>query len=339
MTQGQSDINGAPSGTTFCLSGTHNWTLSPKSGDSLIGPATLNGGNSTSYAIEAGSASNVTLSNLEIENYTLADQQGAIHVPQPSAATGWTLLDLQVHDNGSGNGGAGANLGNGWQVDGGRYYNNRQEGLGGQVGNSVVVNGVQIDHNNFTNDSYTTRNIDCGYEAGGMKWTSNNVTVENSNVHDNACKGLWTDINANGAVIKNNTVTNNWDEGIFIEISSDATITGNTVTGNGFKDTSGSCGHAWLFCRAASRSPRVRHSTVTGNTVSGNCNGITGVQQHRPDGNPGLLENDTITGNSIAGPGGSSGAATDDNADLGAAHLDFAGNTISNGMNFCNLSC
>src|SRR6185503_17762526 len=32
MVNGQSDIDAAPSGTTFCLSGVHNWTLTPKSG-------------------------------------------------------------------------------------------------------------------------------------------------------------------------------------------------------------------------------------------------------------------------------------------------------------------
>ena len=35
MNNGQSDIDAAPAGTTFCLSGTHNWTLYPKSGDQL----------------------------------------------------------------------------------------------------------------------------------------------------------------------------------------------------------------------------------------------------------------------------------------------------------------
>ena len=40
---GQADIDGSPAGTTFCLSGVHNWTLRPKSGDRLVGPATLDG--------------------------------------------------------------------------------------------------------------------------------------------------------------------------------------------------------------------------------------------------------------------------------------------------------
>src|SRR5438128_7663326 len=50
MTAGQADINGHGAGTTFCLSGTHNWTLTPKAGDRLIGPAILDGGNTSAHA-------------------------------------------------------------------------------------------------------------------------------------------------------------------------------------------------------------------------------------------------------------------------------------------------
>src|SRR5262249_30999707 len=154
------------------------------------------------------------------------------------------LIDLSVHDNGTSAGGAGATLGAGWQVTGGRYFNNRQEGIGG-AGNNAVVDGAEIDHNNFTNDNYTNANIDCGFEAGGFKWVATHVTVTNSRVHDNACKGLWTDGGTHDSVITNNTIYNNWTEGIFIEISSGATITGNTVYGNGFRTNGNGC--AWLW--------------------------------------------------------------------------------------------
>lgn len=343
MNSGQADINAAPAGTTFCLSGVHNgWTLTPKSGDKLIGPATLNGTNSTTYAIEAGSATNVTVAYLEIENYTPGDQQGAIHVANLTGATGWMLLNDLVHDNGTPAGGSGANLGNGWAVIGGRYYNNRQEGLGGQVGDNVTVNSVQIDHNNFTDDSYTTRNISCGYEAGGFKWVSNGVTVEDSTISDNACKGLWADLNGDNATIKNNVVSGNWDEGIFIEISSGATITGNTVTDNGLHNYNGSPANAcnsgvWLFAGGITLAAS-DHATISNNTLAGNCRSLTGVQQSRPDGHPGLLEDDTWSNNTVAS-GGESGVATDDGANLAAANLVFTGNTFGAGVAFCDLSC
>src|SRR5207245_4921180 len=133
-------------------------------------------------------------------------------------------------------------------------HDNRQEGIGGAVGNGVTVDGVEIDHNDFTDTTYTRRNWSCGDEAGGFKWVTNNVTVKNSSIHDNACKGLWADLNGDSAVITNNVVANNWDEGIFIEISSGATITGNTVTGNGQRNyTGGGPGRPWLFGRGAAR--------------------------------------------------------------------------------------
>jgi hypothetical protein len=59
MTSGQADIDTHAQGTTFCLSGTHNWTLWPKTGDTVVGDA------------------------------------------RKAAATGWRLINLQVHDNGS----------------------------------------------------------------------------------------------------------------------------------------------------------------------------------------------------------------------------------------------
>ena len=55
-------------------------------------------------------------------------------------------------------------------------------------GNNVTVNGVELDHNNFTDSTYTKRQTDCGYEAGGMKFIANDVTVKNSSIHDNACE-------------------------------------------------------------------------------------------------------------------------------------------------------
>src|SRR6187200_3102734 len=69
MKAGQRDIDAAPSGTTFCLSGTHNWTLTPKSGDRFIGPAVLDGGNTTTSAFLGGGTASVTLANLEVRNY------------------------------------------------------------------------------------------------------------------------------------------------------------------------------------------------------------------------------------------------------------------------------
>src|ERR1700722_6194385 len=131
MTQGQADINNAPAGTTFCLTGTHNWTLTPKAGDSLIGPATLDGGNSTNFAIVA-TAPNVTVTSLTIQHYNngQGSQEGAIDIADDdgvkATASGWHLNGLDVGFNSS----AGSGSGDGWVFTGGRFHDNGQEGIG-----------------------------------------------------------------------------------------------------------------------------------------------------------------------------------------------------------------
>jgi parallel beta-helix repeat protein len=338
MLNGQADINAAPGGTTFCLSGTHNWDLTPKSGDRLIGPAVLDGGHTTAYAFEPGTATNVVLSQLEIRNYAPRYQMAAIMTNQSSS--GWTLQDLQVHDNGNSTGGTGAAVGPGWQITGGRYYNNRQKGLTDAYGSGATIDGVEIDHNNFTDDAYTAATVNCADDAGGFKWVADNVTVKNSSVHDNACVGLWSDANTHGATITNNQVYDNWSEGIFIEISHDATVSGNNVHGNGFRSFRGSCANLWLYGGGITLAAS-DNVTVTGNTVAGNCNGITGTQENRPDGNPGLLENVNVQYNNVSGPGGKTGvgAYPISIANLALRNITFANNTASNGMNACGLLC
>ena len=202
-----------------------------------------------------------------------------------------------------------------------------------------VLDSVEIDHNNFTDDTYTNRNTDCSFEAGGFKWVTGNVTVENSSIHDNACRGLWVDLNAKNATIINNQVYNNWDEGIFIEISSYATITGNTVYNNGWHCYEGAgSGCTWMFGGGIGLLSS-DHVEIANNNVHGNFNGIIGIQEDRPDGNPGLLENVSVHDNSIAGPGGKTGVIANNGADLTTRSITFSNNNISNGMTACGLSC
>ena len=342
MNNGQADIDSHAAGTTYCLSGTHNWKLIPKSGDKLIGNGTavLDGQNTNTWAIYVfdRDVDNVEVSNIEIRNYKVEYQRGAILSSQNDVSTGWILRNLRVHDNGTSAGGSGASLGPNWQVIGGRYYNNRQAGLS-HGASGVVVDGVEIDHNNFTNNSYTSANINCGDEGGGFKWAAlNGVTIKNSKIHDNACKGLWADFNGDNSVITNNQIYNNWDSGIFIEISTGSIITGNTLYGNGFHSDFGPTCYPFLWGGAITiaASDKVE---IANNTLYGNCSGITGVQQNRPDGTPGLLQSINVHNNSIAGPGGRTGTIADNGANLTNRNIIFTNNTLSNGMTFCNLQC
>jgi parallel beta-helix repeat protein len=338
MTRGQPDIAAHGPGTTFCLSGTHNWSLTPKARDRLIGPAILDGHRTREHAIVAR-APNVTLARLTIRHYINGDQDGAIHIDDDdhakATASGWHLNHLNVGFNSN----SGAGTGNGWIFTGGRFHDNHQEGIGGAMGHHVTINGTEIDHNDFTDTRYTKRKWDCGDEAGGVKWVTNYMTIKNSNIHNNACKGIWADLGASYTTITGNRVYNNWDEGIFIEISSRTTITGNVVTGNGKKNYNGDgSGCPWLFGGGITLNSS-DHVVIAHNTLSGNCNGITGIQQDRPDGNPGLLQDVSIHDNTVAGPGGVTGVSSDNGSDLRNRNIAFSNNKFKNRMSFCRYGC
>jgi parallel beta-helix repeat protein len=116
----------------------------------------------------------------------------------------------------------------------------------------------------------------CEWEAGGMKWDVGWVTIRNAHVHDNDCRGLWSDINARGALVEHNLVEDNWAEGIVYEISQDGVIRNNRVYRNGTRGA----GWYWDGGITVAASFNVE---IYGNRLSSNYNGITGVQQDRPD--------------------------------------------------------
>jgi hypothetical protein len=351
LVNGQADINARPTGTTFCMTGVHNWALSPKSGDTIIG-GILDGQGALEHAVLPTGA-NVTLTNVEVRNYKPISQQGAIQ--GGPGANGWTLNNIQAHDNGSvcpthggcdGGGlpgGYGAALFDGWHVNGGRYYNNRQGGFSGGGWGNIVINGAEVDHNNFSDDTYAFQNVNCDFEAGGIKWVlSNNMVIENSSFHDNACRGIWADIDVTGATITNNQVYNNWAEGIFIEISNGSTadnikVTGNNVYNNGFKQ---GC-PLWLY-RGGITISASSGVEVSGNTVTNNCQGIVGFDQSRGtsqhDGSPRILANVNVHNNTISGPG-KSGFTQDTGANLATRNIVWTNNTVTGGQVYCGLAC
>jgi parallel beta-helix repeat protein len=145
-------------------------------------------------------------------------------------------------------------------------------------------------------------------------------------VHDNDCRGLWADINARGALIEHNLIEDNWAEGIDYEISQDAVIRNNRVYRNGIRAK----GWYWDAGILVYASFNVE---VYGNRLSGNYNGITGVQQDRPDSTPPehLLNDFHSYDNLIcatAGGGHATGVVADNGANLGARDISFTSNTI-----------
>lgn len=361
LTNGQATIDSRPPGTTYCLSGTHNWTLTPKSGDTIAG-GVLDGANATDTAVYAvAGAANVTLRNIEVRNYrTRGDAQGAIQSVD-SSATGWNLNGLNVHDNGAQFGGswygAGAGIGRGWHVNGGRYWLNRQEGLtNGEGSRDVVIDGVEMDHNDLVTLTATSGAASCPHEAGGMKFSGGGdigITVKNSYVHDNACMGIWFDISASGIVLQNNTIARNWNSAVQIEISLSATVTGNTITGNGFSANSntfhsgcdGPIGSGLFNSSSGNVNGTNASLLFSGNTLSANCNGINLANFSD---SCCRAANTTVSNNNIAGCDSTNCTALEvglaqnftgywgDNWPDGNS---FSANTFSHGAIFCGNSC
>ena len=319
MTAGERDVDAAPVGTTFCLSGIHNWTLTP----SVATPSSARRSSTVGTARRRNRRrrrSNVTLVDLEVRNYRAGDQKAAISA---HGTTGWVFRNLQVHDNGTSAGGTGANLGVDSRVFGGRYYNNRTLGIAavgrGRLGHRRRRDRPQQLHRrqlHAAEHQLRLRRRRCEVDRRP-------TTVENSRIHDNACKGLWADLNGDDATITNNHVYGNWDEGIFIEISSGAVVTGNTVSGNGLHNHNGSgSGCPWLWGGGITFASS-DHGEIADNALSGNCNGITGTSRtgpgpSRPAGEPELHDN------AVIGPGGRSGVGPSNGADLTTRSIVFA---------------
>lgn len=324
----QSVVNRHPPGTTYIVkAGVHlrNFGVQPKSGDTFCGEpgAVLDGGRSLPSAF-SGRASNVTLDSITVRDYESGRQGAAIH-PE-SRASGWVLRNVSALHNSW----AGLLVADGMRILGGHYNDNDQLGIGGNEATGIVLDGLDGDPATMDGPELArnhTLRVPCEFEGGGMKWDFGQVTVRNAYVHDNDCRGLWADINARGALIERNVIEDNYREGIFYEISQDAVIRNNSVSRNGVRAANGWYWDAGILVNASS------NVEVYGNRLSGNYNGITGVQQDRPDSTPPehLLDNLHVHDNMICatGDGGHpTGVVADNGADLNTRDISFADNTV-----------
>jgi parallel beta-helix repeat protein len=314
-------------GTTYIVeAGIHlrNFSVRPKSGDSFCGEpgAVLDGGRSLQTAFSGG-ATNVTLDSITVRDYNSAKQGAAIQ-PEPRAS-GWVVCNVSALHNAW----AGLLVADGMRILGGHYNDNDQLGIGGNAATGILVDGLDDDPATLDGPELArnhTLHAGCAWEAGGMKWDVGQVTIRNAHVHDNDCKGLWADINAHGAVIEHNLIEHNRAEGIFYEISQDGVIRNNRVYRNGF----GAPGWYWGGGITVYASFNVE---VYGNRLSGNYNGITGIQQNRPDSTPPahLLDHYQVHDNLICATGGGghpTGVVADNGADLATRDIHFTDNTI-----------
>jgi Right handed beta helix region len=323
----QSVVNAHAAGTTYLVkAGTHqnNFSVRPKSGDSFCGEpgAVLDGGRSLQTAFSGG-ATDVTLDSITVRDYN-SGKQGAAIQPE-SHASGWVVRNVSALHNAW----AGLLVADGMKILGGHYNDNDELGIGGNAATGILLDGLDADPTTIDGPEMArnhTLHVPCGWEAGGMKWDFGQVTIRNAYVHDNDCRGLWADINAHDALIEHNLIEHNLAEGIFYEISQDAVIRYNQVYRNGYVAN----GWYWDAGITVNASFNVE---VYGNRLSGNYNGITGVQQDRPDSTPPahLLDHLQVHDNLICATGGGghpTGVVADNGANLAARDISFRANTV-----------
>jgi len=320
-------LDAHPAGATYLVkAGIHqdNFSVQPKSGDTFCGEpgAVLDGGRRLATAFSGG-AGDVTLDSITVQNYA-SGRQGAAIQPE-SHASGWLVRNVSALHNAW----AGLLGADGMRILGGHYNDNDQLGIGGNEATGVVLDGLDADPNTIDGPELArnhTLHASCLWEGGGMKWDFGQVTIRNAYVHDNDCRGLWADMNAHDALIENNLVEHNRAEGIAYEISHGAVIRDNQVYGNGYAAD----GWYWDGGITIAASFDVE---VYGNRLSGNYNGITGVQQDRPDSTPPahLLDHLRVHDNLICATGGGghpTGVVADNGANLAARDITFSRNAI-----------
>lgn len=251
-------VNDNPTGTIFRLqAGIYvGQRIAPKDGNQFIGePGTILDGNQAQSAF-AGTAYNVVIQGLIIEDYANAPQNGAIH----GSGGNWVLRNNEIRYNAT----TGAFVPGGSLVTGNYIHHNGQIGLTAN-GSAVVIDGNEIAFNNH-NDAY-----DMNWEAGGTKFVrTRNLIVRNNYVHDNHGAGLWTDIDNSGTLYEGNTVLNNYGPGILHEISGSAIIRNNRVEGNALRWYTGGI--------LVANSSGVE---VYNNTLSGNKGGVIALNDSR----------------------------------------------------------
>lgn len=275
----QTAVNANPTGTKFCL-GAGTWTgqhVVPKTGNTFEGVigTILDGG--TAVRAFDGSASNVTISNLIIQNYKAGYQNAPIYAVN---ATGWKVLNTEIKNNS----GVGMLFKDNVLIQYNNIHHNLEMGVGSDGGVGIQFLDNEVAYNNHLDT------FDCD-ECGGSKfWATTNALVGWNYFHDNHGPGIWFDYNNFNATIRNNRVLKNFGPGIHYEISYDALIRNNTVRDNGNSGWSKwNCD--WFFCSqillAASGGVNTGLVEVRNNTVrtpGPYADGIGLIQQNRASG-------------------------------------------------------
>lgn len=235
------------------------------------------------YAFTGGAVS-VTISNLTIEKYASATQSAAIN--GGAGSLWWVIEGNEIRYNH----GRGITSGNGMYIYNNKVHHNGQLGIGGG-GTNFTVQHNEVSYNNYSGYSYY-------WEAGGVKFSSvQNVTIQYNYSHNNAGPGFWNDINSQFVTYYGNQASGNLLAGIDSEISSNITINGNYIWDDGNNPIGSD-----IWWGAGIYVNNSSNVSIYSNNVSYCMNGIGEISANRgdaPNGQPYLLQNVTVAGNTI----------------------------------------
>lgn len=229
-------VSSDPAGTTFWFSaGTYTLgttafsQIDPLAGDSFVGgPGAIIDGDGVNDTAFGGSAPNVTIEYLTIEDFVAPQSEGVVN---HNSGTGWEIEHDTIENNPHG---AGVMLGSKDVLSGDCLTNNGQYGFQtySTTGSpqSVTITGNEISFNDTAN--YTQTTIGCGCSGGGKFWDTTGATITGNYVHNNQSVGLWMDTDNSGFDVSGNYISTNYGEGIIYEISYNADITDNTFVRN-----------------------------------------------------------------------------------------------------------
>jgi Right handed beta helix region len=214
------------------LGGDQYTQIIPGNGATFTGApgAILDGQQQNDYAF-SGSATNVKISYLTIENFGSRGGNQNEGVVNHQSATGWTI----THSTITRNAGAGVMLGSRNTLSHDCISDNQQYGFNAYAAPTPPAD-LLLDHNEISgNDTYNweAHIPGCGCTGGGKFWDVDGAVITDNWITGNHSVGLWADTNNRGFEIKDNYIADNYSYGIIYEISYNALITGNTFVRNG----------------------------------------------------------------------------------------------------------
>jgi len=275
-------------GTTFWFKpGTHTLgadqysQIQPKDGNSYLGaPGAIIDGKGVNAFAFTQHATNVTISNLVIQNFEAPLDQGVVN---HDSGDNWTIRNSTIQNNA----GAGMMAGAGQQVlhtclrDNGQYGMNAYKA--GDSIRGIVIADSEIVGNNT--EDWESKKPGCGCSGGVKFWAVNGADIRSTWVHDNRGAGLWADTNNNDFLIENNLIENNDSEAVFYETSYNMIMRDNVIrknalrSGKAFADRGDGFPEAAIYLSESGGDPAVPARTskidIYGNTFDNNWSGIT----------------------------------------------------------------